>query len=133
MLKRIAYLTSGLVLLLMLASVGCQSEFNITGEWLLIAKWNINSKSLYNHADFQAKRAWTDTITFTGTAISGTWISKNNPTTSAGTYTVSGESVTFVDNLFTIVTYTGTTTDNDNIEGTMIDALGVGTFTMTRN
>lgn len=132
MTKKTRYLVPGLFLVFIFGWFGCTTDFDITGQWALTATWDITIQSRHHPAEFKLSRTWTDTLTFTGTITSGTWISKTNPTTSAGTYTVTGDSVTFVDNLITIVTFTGTADGDNIVEGTMIDSLGTGSFTLNR-
>ena len=107
---------------------GCKTNdqgYDISGTWSIAIQ-------LYGSP---ITNTWT--ITFTGSETSGTATDTSFGTTGTGTYTVNNNQVTFVMNYvsdFTfIVTYTGTITSDNAMNGDLVNSGGgTGIWTATR-
>jgi len=112
--KKLMILLVVTLFITMMFSTGCKKKFDIQGTWTLSYTWSNSGTG-------------TTTITFTGSKESGTFSSQKY----IGTYTVDGKNVTWT---YTSGTkYTGTSTGDNNMIGTMISYKGgSGTWTAVR-
>jgi len=103
--KKVFILTIVIISLVLLSS-GCKKKFDITGNWTLSVNWGTGFKAGV-------------VVTFSGDKSSGVILF---PTAAglSGTYRVSDINVDFIikEGLADII-FTGTSTDDDNMSGTM--------------
>ncbi len=85
-------------------STGCKKGFDITGSWTLTDYFVILDLKV------------SSTITFTGDKDSGTFVEGTDNFSSNGTYTVSGDNVTWTYDGGSV--YSGTRTDDNTMSGT---------------
>ncbi len=112
--KKLTILLVVTLFITMMFSTGCKKKFDIQGIWTVSYTWSNSGTG-------------TTTITFTGSKTSGTFSSQKY----TGTYTVNDKSVTW--RYTSGTTYTGTSTDDNNMSGTMIGHKGgTGTWTAVR-
>jgi len=113
--KKLMILLIATLFITMMFSTGCKKKFDITGTWTINFTW-------------ASGLSGTGTMTFTGDKTSGTF---TNNYGGKGTYTVDGNNAKWVYTSGT--TYTGTSSDDDHMSGTMVSYLGSnGTWTCTR-
>lgn len=108
--KKLMILLIATLFITMIFSTGCKKKFDINGMWTVNVTW------------FNPTFDGSYTITFTGDKASGTFIAN----TSTGTYTVNDKNVSwvFMDSGTMIATYTGTSTDDNTMSGTMFNNSG---------
>ena len=119
------------VFVAMIFSTGCAKKFDITGAWTLTYNWFAVSNTAKTSSDISAvsgaAAAGSVTIVFTGDKKSGTFASSQY----TGTYTVDGNSVRWNYDGY-VTTYTGTSTDDNTMSGTMIGPNGGGNWSAVR-
>ncbi len=130
--KKLMILLIATLFVAMIFTTGCAKKFDITGTWTLTYNWiaasNVSNTSSTVSAIQGSAAAGSDIIIFSGDKKSGTFsIPADNYT---GTYTVDGKSVRWV---FTGgTTYTGTSTDDNTMSGTMTSSYLNGNWSAIR-
>ena len=112
--KKLMILVVVALFMTMMFSTGCKKKFDITGTWTVNGNWI-------------AWVSFSGTITFSGDKKSGTFIDFGNNT---GTYTVDGKNVRWEYPSGTF--YTGTSSDDNVMSGTMNSTSLTGSWTATR-
>jgi len=112
--KKLMILLVVTLFITMMFSTGCKKAFDITGTWTINYQWT-------------GAKSGSIVFTFTGDKKSGDLLYVGKK---FGTYSVNGKNVTF---MFIIVTYTGTSTDDNNMSGTFRNTANqTGTWTAVR-
>lgn len=130
--KKLMILLIAALFVAMIFSTGCKKSWDITGSWTINYFWSAsssNSASSPSLTKALASSAGTGTIIFTGDKKSGTFLADGYLT---GTYTVNDKSATWIF-AGNAATYTGTSTDDNTMSGTMYNTSGGnGTWNASR-
>ena len=109
----------------LMVSTGCKKKFDIQGSWELNFNWSAVANVANSSTELSAKSGFgasgTITLVFSGDKKSGIFTSLGIP---SGTYSVDGKSVVFTWDNGT--TYVGTSSDDNNMSGTMLSIYGGG-------
>ncbi len=128
--KKLMILLIATLFITMMFSTGCKKKFDITGTWTINYNWGVITNSVNTDSTISsmngASATGTATITFTGDRKTGTFVVQIYN----GTYTVDGNNVKWVYTSGT--TYTGTSSDDNHMSGTMVSGSYLGSWTATR-